>query len=138
MKRNPMRWVAAMALGCAAVLLPIGPAAYADPEDDSHSIEAELEQAIEDYVEAKDALEAAEDDQKELKADIKAGKAAIEELSDEINDFAKAAYLNGGIPKATTILTAGSPDTAIDGLSVVGYLGDHSGQQLQKYADAQA
>lgn len=122
---------------CALIALPLSAPAFADPEDDSHAIEEKLEEAIEEYVEAEDALEKAEKNQKDLKADIKDGEKAIKKLSEEVNDFAQAAYLAGGLPPATAVLASGSPETAVDGLAVVSYLGDQSGKQLQDLVDAQ-
>jgi hypothetical protein len=126
-----------MATAATLVSIPLASPAYADPEDDSHKIEKALEEAIEDYVEAEDALDKAEDNQKDLKKDIKAGQKKIDDLTGEVQDFAEAAYLNGGLPNATAVLSTGSPDTAMDGLAVVGYLGREGGEQIQELVDAQ-
>ncbi|TWJ08351.1 hypothetical protein LX16_4579 [Stackebrandtia albiflava] len=120
----------------ALVAAPIAGPAAADPEDDGHSIEEELEQALEEYVEAEKELEDALERQEELEERIADNEKRIEELSVEVNDFAHMAYTNGGLPSATAILTTGSPDSAISGLSMVNYLGDQSGRQLQELVDA--
>ena len=130
-------WVVVACVGVLLGATTAGPAA-ADPEDDSHSIEEELEIAIEEFVEAEQELDDALERQEELAEDIEQTKDAIEELTVEVNDFAEMAYTSGGLPSATAILAAGSPETAIDGMSIVTYLGADSGRRLNELIDAQA
>jgi len=116
---------------CALILAPIAEPAAADPEDDSHSIEEELEIAIEEFIVAEQELEDALERQEELEDKIKDTKKAIKKLTAEVNDFAELIYTTGGLPSATAVLATGSPSSAIDGLSLVSYLGDESARQLQ-------
>ena len=122
----------------AALILPAAPSAQADPDgDDAHSIEEELEQAIEDYVAAQDALEQAEEEQQELADAIEAGQEEIDRLSAEVADFAEAAYRSGGLPPATVVLTSGTPEKALAGLSVLSYVGEQNAALLGDLIAAQ-
>ncbi|HIV59338.1 MAG TPA: hypothetical protein H9902_15435 [Candidatus Stackebrandtia faecavium] len=127
-----------LALALPMLILPLASPAAADPEDDSHKIEEELEKAIEEYDAAKTKLKKAEDNQEDLKKKISETTDSLDDLGEEVNDFAKAAYLNGGLPQATALIASGSPQSTIDGMSTVAYLGDQSGEQLQNYVDALA
>lgn len=121
---------------CAFALFPAIEPAYADPEED-HSIEDELADAIEEYTEAEEFLEETEERQEELEEDIADAEERVEELSEEVNDFAESAYRNGELSSTVAWLSSGSPESAIEGLSMVGYLGDQTGNQLQELLDAQ-
>ncbi|HZE38059.1 MAG TPA: hypothetical protein VE172_04530 [Stackebrandtia sp.] len=118
----------------AALGLLVGPVtsspAYAD--DEKVKLNKKLEAANKDYVKAKKKVEAANKRQKRLRADIARDKKQIDKLSDDIGDFAEAMYMSGGLSTATAVLSAGSPDTAIDSLSTVNYLGEQSAGGLNK------
>lgn len=123
-----------MAVAVSLILVPFSSPAYAD--DDLHALEKKLDKAAKAYGEAKKDLKDAEKKQKSLKKDIKEGEVKVEELSEEINDFAKAAYLDGGLPTATAILTAGSPEEAMDSLSTMTYLGEDTAEELESFIAA--
>ncbi|HIW62525.1 MAG TPA: hypothetical protein H9881_08725 [Candidatus Stackebrandtia excrementipullorum] len=133
--RRHRLWIIAATV-CALIVVPMARPASADPEDDGHSIEEELEIAIEEFVEAEQELDVALERQEQLQETIEQTKEAIEVLTAEVNDFAEIAYANGGLPSATAILATGSPDSAIDGLSMVSYLGADSGRRLQELVEA--
>lgn len=119
---------------CAAlVLLPV--TAHADPGE--QGIEQELSDAIDAYIEAEDALLAAEARQDDLQEDIETARETIEVLTEEVNDFAVAAYFSGGLPPTASILATGDPQSAVDAMSMVYYLGDDSGAKLQELIDAE-
>lgn len=126
--------IAVSGLCAALMLLPM--TAHADP--DEKGIEEELSDAIDAYIEAEDALKAAETRQADIEDEIEKSKETIKTLTGEVNDFAVAAYLNGGLPPASSILATGDPGSAVDALSVVSYLGDDSGAKLQELIDAEA
>ncbi|MGH8876207.1 MAG: coiled-coil domain-containing protein [Stackebrandtia sp.] len=135
MRRRSVR--SALVIAIAAVvslILPLSSPAFAD--DDVHKLEKKLEKAAEEYSDAKKDLKKAEKRQKTLKKDIKDGKEKIEKLGSEINDFAEAAYLTGGLPTATAMLAAGSPEEAVDSMSAVTYLGENSADELEDFAEA--
>jgi hypothetical protein len=120
---------------CAFILLPFGASATADP-DDEQGVGGELDQAIEDYIDAEDKLQKAEAEQEDLKDEIKDSKKRIKTLSKDVADFAEASYLNGGIPTATSVLSSGDPDRAMEQMSIVNYLGNQSAKELQNLIDA--
>ncbi|MGH8792389.1 MAG: coiled-coil domain-containing protein [Stackebrandtia sp.] len=128
----------AAAAACVFALYPAAEPAYADPEDDDHSIEEDLEEAIEDYIEAEEFLEETEDRQKALKDDVAEGEKQVADLSDAVNEFAAAAYRSNGVSVEAVVLTSGSTQSALEGLAVFGFLGEQSGAQLQALLDAQA
>ncbi|CAM3253248.1 coiled-coil domain-containing protein [Stackebrandtia soli] len=121
------------AILCALSLVFAQPAA-ADP--DEGSIDGELSEAIDAYLEAEQVLAGTKERQKEIKTEIKEGKARIKELSKEVNAFAEAAYRNGGISSAAAILSTGSPERAVEGISIINYLGEQQGRQMQDLLDA--
>ncbi|TWJ08349.1 hypothetical protein LX16_4577 [Stackebrandtia albiflava] len=122
------------AAGACSLLFSVGTAA-ADPSEEQ-GIDSELSQAIDDYIAAESELNAAEERQDEIKDEIVRTKEDIERLTVQVNEFAVAAYLNGGIPSAVSVLATGDPASAVDGLTTVSYLGDQSGQHLQDLVDA--
>ncbi|MGH8791080.1 MAG: coiled-coil domain-containing protein [Stackebrandtia sp.] len=139
MTRQPVRRVilcAATALGLSlfALSATAGTAA-ADPEESD--LGGSLSQAIDDYLDAKEVLDAAEDRQDEIKDDIKKSKDRVKELKVEVNDFAAAAYRSGGTSSTSALLSAPSPEAALDGLSVVYYLGDESAAKIDELVGAQ-
>ncbi|MFD0556444.1 hypothetical protein FB566_1684 [Stackebrandtia endophytica] len=131
------RRLAVVVSGLCAFLMLVPVAAHADPDTDEQGIDSALSEAIDDYIEAEDALNTAEARQDDLNDSIKDTKDSIETLTSEVNDFAVAAYLNGGIPSTMSVLAVGDPTSAIDGLSTLSYLGDQSGAKLQELIDAQ-
>ena len=56
--RRHRLWIIAATV-CALIVVPMARPASADPEDDGHSIEEELEIAIEEFVEAEQELDVA-------------------------------------------------------------------------------
>lgn len=110
-------------------VLVVHPAA-ADPSEGESDLGDDLATAIEDYVAAEEDLATAEERQDEIAESIDERKEEIKELTAEVNDFAEIIYTNSSLTSVTAVLATGSPDVAIDGLSVVGYLGDQSGQKL--------
>lgn len=111
-------------------------ASWADP-DEEQPVGSDLDQAIEDYIAAEDALNAAKDAKDALEDEIKDSKDTIKTLRVEVADFAESAYLNGGLPPATAILASGSPDKAVGQMSILNYLGNESAETLQELIDAQ-
>ena len=137
MTRTPfIRRVAIVVSGLCTMLMLLPVAGHAEPGE--MGIEAELSEAIDAYVEAEDALRSAESRQDDLKDEIENSKETIKSLTGQVNDFAVAAYLNGGLPPATSILATGDPGSAVDALAVVSYLGDDSGAKLQELVEAEA
>lgn len=118
----------------ALILLPFQATAYADP--DEGGIDSELDQAIEDYIEAENKYNAALESQKDLKDEIKDNKKQIKALTVDVAEFAEAAYLNGGIPSATSVLVSGSPEAAADEMTIMNYLGNQSAEKLNSLIDA--
>lgn len=104
----------------------------ADPVDGESDLGGDLSQAIEDYVAAEESLATAEQRQKDIGKTIKESKAEIKQLTKEVNDFAESIYINQKMSSVTALLAAGSPDKAINGLTVVNYLGDQSGAKLSE------
>lgn len=102
----------------------------ADPVEGESDLGGDLTQAIEDYVAAEEDLAAAEQRQKDIARTIKESKAEIKSLTKEVNDFAESIYMNQQLSSVGALLAAGSPDKAINGLTVVSYLGDQSGAKL--------
>ncbi|MGH8879249.1 MAG: coiled-coil domain-containing protein [Stackebrandtia sp.] len=119
------------------IVFPMAPSASADPDEEG-SVGGDLDQAIDDYLEAENALKAAEDEQEDLKDEIKDSKEKVKQLKADVADFAEAAYLNGGIPDATSVLTSGNPDRAVAEMTVVTYLGNQSAKTLQDLIDSKA
>lgn len=138
MLRLSTRWRALTPVAlCAALatLFMAGPA-LADP--DENDVDGDLHKAIEEYLDAKETLETTDERQAEIKDEIADGKKDVKRLKKEANDFAVAAYQNGGdISSATVVLTAGSPKTAIKTLSMVGYLGEQTGAKIDELVGAQ-
>lgn len=107
----------------------------ADPEEGD--LGDELGAAIDEYVDAVDRLEAAEERQEEIESDIEDSRDRVDELTVEVNDFAAAAYRSGGTQTEASFLTAQSPKDALDGMTVVNYLGEESAARITDLLDAQ-
>ncbi|CAM3168789.1 coiled-coil domain-containing protein [Stackebrandtia soli] len=134
-RRAPRNRRRALVAAMAALLVLISPStALADP--DETDLGGDLSAALEEFLEAEEYLHETEERQAEIKKEIKAGKKAVKALSAEIDEFAAAAYRNGGTSTFTAILTTGSPNAAVDSITIVNFLGDQSGRRIQDLIDA--
>ncbi len=113
----------------AALVLAVQPAT-ADPVEGESDLGGDLATAIEDYVAAEEDLATAEQRQDEIADSIAASKKEIKVLTAEVNDFAEVVYSNTSLTSVAAVLATGSPDVAIDGFTVVSYLGEQSGRKL--------
>ncbi|ADD43670.1 coiled-coil domain-containing protein [Stackebrandtia nassauensis] len=133
------RAFAPVAVGVAVfTVLAAGPVpAFADPEVNEKDVDGELQEAIEEYLDAKETLETTDDRQDKIKSEIADSKKQVKRLGIQAGDFAAAAYTSGGDLRASTIvLTAGSPRTAIQTLALVSYLGEQTGAKIDELTEA--
>ncbi|MGH8876206.1 MAG: coiled-coil domain-containing protein, partial [Stackebrandtia sp.] len=103
---------------------------------DDGDVNDELEEAIDDYADAKEELAKTKGRKTEIKEEIRDGKKDVKRLRSEVNEFAQAAYMSGGLPPAVEILSAGDPDTAVDTIGLTSYLGEQSGKKLEELLKA--
>ena len=130
------RWVPLTFLAAALILLTtaVGSPALADP--DEGDIDADLEQAITDYVEAEEQLNASKHRQETIEEEIENTKGQVEELTGQVQDIASAAYQGGNLGSVTAILGAESVDIAIDRATMVNYLGEQSAKTVNDMVTA--
>ncbi|TWJ15269.1 hypothetical protein LX16_0969 [Stackebrandtia albiflava] len=131
--RLPVRFLIA---AVASIVLLLSSPAVADPAEGESDLGGDLSAAIEEYLAAEEALAASETRQEEIKETITESEAEIETLTAEVNDFAEVLYTTRSLSSATAILSTGSPDVAIDGLTTVSYLGDQSGIKLRELRES--
>lgn len=120
---------------CAIGLIPIATPAAADPKEGD--IGEKLDKAIQDYIAAQETLDNSKSEQESIKEEIKSTKTQVKALKIEVGDFAEASYMNGGLPPAIQVLAAGTPETAVDTLSITNYLGADSGKRLSDLINSQ-
>lgn len=94
-----------------------------------------LNDAVDEYLAAKEDYENSKDRKETIKEDIADAEEGAKRLSKHVNEFGEAAYKNGGLPPAISVLATGTPERAVEALSLTGYLGEQSGRQLQKLVE---
>lgn len=115
--------------------LAAGPGALADPGDDGAS--EGIQKAIQDFLDAEEQLNTSKERQKTIEKQIKANEKVVEELSQQVQDIAAAAYMGGNLGSTTAILGAESLDLAIDRALLVNFLGEESAKTVAQSVQAQ-
>lgn len=118
---------------CALGIVPVTSTAVAKEGD----IGKELNKAIDDYADAQEALDGSESKKASIKSEISDAKKKVKKLKTDVSEFASSAYMNGGLPPATVVLSTGTPDDAVKSLSTTGYLGEQSGRELKDLVDSE-
>jgi hypothetical protein len=129
-------WRALVVVLSAILLAPVG-VAYAAPGDPDHegsnpSLKNALEAASRGYLDAQAALEASKKRQAELTSQLAGLEPRIAELGAQAQRIAVAAYRNGGVRTAATLLTAGSAETFVDKASTLQFLARHDDRLLRE------
>ncbi|GLZ80183.1 hypothetical protein Afil01_49900 [Actinorhabdospora filicis] len=121
-----------------AVVVGVPQAAYADPDDEggSKDMREQLDEAIRNYNDARDALNDSKDRQVQLEKDIEQGQADVESLTAQVNDIARGMYEGGTLSQATVFLTSENPEQTIDGMVLVSFLGDQSARKVTELKNA--
>lgn len=122
-----------------AVVVGVPQAVYADPDDEggSKDMREQLDEAIRNWNDAKDALDNSKDRQQQLEKDIEQGKADVETLTAQVADIARGMYEGGTLSQATLFLTSENPEQTIDGLMLVSFLGDESARRVTELKNAE-
>ncbi|GIG71445.1 coiled-coil domain-containing protein [Phytomonospora endophytica] len=121
-------------------VLANSPAAVADPDDEGGSKEMreELDDAIGNYNDARDALKTSKDRQKKLEKEITEGETEVEALSAQVAEIAGAMYENGGMSSAKAFLASENPDDTLSGMVLVSYLGEESAKKISELKGARS
>ena len=127
---------------CLTVVLVAGllaPAAAAnaapgdpDNEGSNPSLKGALEAASRGYLDAQAALEASKKRQAELASQLAGLEPRMAELTAQAQRIAVAAYRNGGLRTAATLLSAGSADTFVDKANTLEFLARHDDELLRE------
>ncbi|MEV0645944.1 hypothetical protein AB0I28_11840 [Phytomonospora sp. NPDC050363] len=114
------------------------PAAIADPDDEGGTKEMreQLDEAIGNYNDARDALKGSKERQDKLEKQVVEGEEDVKVLTAQVADIAGAMYENGGMSSAKAFLASSTPDDTLDGMVLVSYLGEESAKKIKELTGA--
>ncbi|WP_100446250.1 coiled-coil domain-containing protein [Glycomyces xiaoerkulensis] len=118
----------------AAVMLLVAPGSRSTAQDDEGA-SAGLSQAIEDYLDAQDELEALQQEQEELEQELADSEDEVEELHEELEDYAYLAYANSDFQSTSALLASGDPSGALDAMTMIEFLGESRADRLNSLID---
>ncbi|QSB06816.1 coiled-coil domain-containing protein [Natronoglycomyces albus] len=117
-----LRHLIAIGTAVIALLFLLAPPASADP--DEHALEEDLAEALEAVVEAEDTLTATEKRAEDIEESLAQAEAQAEALTDDLNDYAVYLHQQGDLASTSALLSAPSPDVAIDSLTYLTFLAE--------------
>ena len=119
------------------VALPASPAA-AEPEGGTAEMRRQLDEAQRGYVDAKVALDASVARQQELAVTLEAVEVQLEVEGDVVGRIARNAYMSAGLTGLSGIMSSGSTERFLDGMSMLDILATREGNAVRELLDTRA
>jgi septal ring factor EnvC (AmiA/AmiB activator) len=114
----------------AVVVFLIAPASQSSAQEEDEGASGALSQAIEDYLNAQDELNALEQQQEDLEAELVNSEAEIAELRVELEEYAFVASSTSDFQSTAALLASGDPQDAINAMEMLQFLGDSRATRL--------
>jgi hypothetical protein len=108
----------------AAVVFLVSPASQSNAQEEEEGASAELSQAIEDYLNAQDELEALEQQEEDLANELASSTEEQAALQVELEEFAYVASTTSDFQSTAALLASGDPQDAIAAMELLQFLGE--------------
>jgi uncharacterized protein YlxW (UPF0749 family) len=118
----------------AAVVLLISPASQSNAQEDEEQegASAELSQAIEDYLNARDELAALEQQEEDLATELASSTEEQALLQAELEDYAYVASTTSDYQSTAALIASGDPQDAIAAMEMLQFLGESRADRLNE------
>jgi uncharacterized protein YlxW (UPF0749 family) len=113
----------------AGVIFLVAPASQSSAQEEEGASGA-LSQAIEDYLNAQDELNALKQEQEDLEAELVNSEAEMAELQVELEDYAFVASTTSDFQSTAALLASGDPQDAIRAMEMLQFLGESRADRL--------
>jgi hypothetical protein len=115
----------------AGVIFLVTPASQSSAQEDEGASGA-LSQAIEDYLNAQDELNALKQEQDDLEAELVDSEAEVADLRVELEEYAFVASTTSDFQSTAALLASGDPQDAIGAMEMLQYLGESRATRLNE------
>ncbi|MQM24386.1 coiled-coil domain-containing protein [Glycomyces albidus] len=130
--RGAKRLLTFPVVAVAAVVLLVSPASQSNAQEESEGASAELSQAIEDYLNARDELASLEQQEEDLAAELAASTEEQAALQAELEDYAYVASTTSDYQSTAALLASGDPQDAIAAMEMLQFLGESRADRLNE------
>jgi hypothetical protein len=104
---------------------PAAAAAAADPEGGTAEMRRQLDEATRGYLDAKAIVDASKARQQELTAELGTVRDQLVVQTEAVGDLAKSAYQTATFSAAAAVMTGGTPDGFLDGVTLLNAVATH-------------
>ncbi|MEU6861358.1 hypothetical protein AB0B28_21095 [Glycomyces sp. NPDC046736] len=127
----------------AAVVFLIAPGSQSSAQENGdHGASSELSQAIEDYLDAQDQLDALIQEQADLEQELADSQVEVAELQVELEDYAYVASTTSDYQSTAALMASGDPKNAINAMTMLQFLGESRavrlGELIERLAEIEA